>query len=853
MSKILIVYPHGLGDCVLLTPALRKYKQICPDVKISLASLERFGSKVEELLEFTFIDEFLPILLDPWKDVKSYNEYLDNIKELEKSVKYKYLGKYDNIITLPLKRQPGFKMHKIFRAADELGIKFDKIEELATELTFRQDYAKKAMEYFSQYDKPWLILHNKAGNPPKEFGSDIIEKMMNEMFNQFTVFEFGRKSCSRSIELPEDDMRFSKALIAYADFVCAIDSVVMHIAGTFRKNLLAMFKSTPVHQAIPLFGNVQIVGSDNNLTEITNWNKYRQDILNYFNIQDKNIGQVLVTGTGHSGGNWVTEIINLSGKYRFTEFVEDRTLFSYDTLPPAYGTKLAIENYGVNIRNLKRLLDTNSNLKIVYTLRHPVDNCLSMIYRAIPAEENETFSGRWLDYHPTGTTIGAVKDIEYSQMILDFLKSEYPDRVLVVKLEDLIRNTEREVDKICEFLDIPKNEKMLEAYKYSRNPHHAKRYEGKLDIKQAEVRKHLDTAYNGFFRDKQGLVQLIEKVLSPIVSDFGYKETDNSRASWSTTSKYLKLPDFYYQNNNYWAHMITSKCNAECEYCLVNGRGPHVRQIELSGKKILEWWNNVEHPNGWPLSFMARETTMHPDIVEIINNIDGYCVTLTTNCVGSFYTEGFEKQFKPQPSTKLRINTSYHPHALEPEKYIERIKRFRDAGFHVGQTMFVYTPEVVEKYGDRIRKVQEELELESPPYLGFWNEEDRYKAAPCPENLMPNENYHDQEMALKQCGIDDYDLYRKWCGQAKPKTVYCPHALMCLLVSPAGRIYHCHYRMYYDIQPICDIKNFKPIENIEQLKCNFHGYTNWCDYPRLRRAIKIFKVEGIKWLEEIKS
>jgi len=850
-QSLLVVYPHGLGDHVLLTPALRKYSKLHPDTKITIASLSRFGPKVEQLLGgLPYIHSFLPDLPDPWNDFKSYEE---GIKFIKQRIVYNFIGKFDEVKLILHKPREGFLHHKIFRTAFELGVSFDSIDELATELAVDDEYLLKAQEFVKDYDRPLLVLHNKAGNPPKEIPEDVLEKIVNDTYSKFTVLEFGKKSTSHSIEVPEDDFNFTKALISIADQVCAIDSVVMHIAGAFRKDLLAIFLCTPVHQAIPLFGNVHIAGNDSPLTEIRNWENYRQDLLRYFDLVPTTKGQVLITGTGHSGGNWVTEIVNLSGEYKFTEAVEDRNLFSYNVLPDGYATKLAIENYFVNIKNLDRLLKANPNLKIIYTMRHPVDNCLSMIYRAIPAEENEKFSGNWIDYHPTGTRIGAIKDIEYSQMILDFLKEKYNDRVLVVKLEDLIEDTEGEVDKICKFLEIPKNSKMLEAYKYSRNPHHEKRYNKKLDKKQAEIRKHLDTVYDGFFKNKKNLVDHITKILQPIVRDFGYVDVDNSNADWKPTSKYLKLPDYYYQNNNYWAHMITSKCNAECEYCLVNGRGPHKRQIELSGKRILEWWNNIEHPNGWPLSFMARETTMHPDIVEIINNIDGYYVTLTTNCVGSFYTKGFEKRFKPQPSTKLRINTSYHPHALEPEKYIERIKRFRDAGFHVGQTMFVYTPEVMEKWGDRIKKVQEELELESPPYLGFWNDKDRYKAKPCPENLMPNEKYHDQEMALKQCGIDDYDLYRKWCGQSEPKTVYCPHALMCLLVSPAGRIYHCHYRMYYDKQPICDIKNFQPIKNIEQLKCNFHGMTNWCDYPRLRRAIQIFKAEGINWLEEIKS
>ncbi|MHA1591704.1 MAG: hypothetical protein ACTSUP_04470, partial [Candidatus Heimdallarchaeaceae archaeon] len=286
MKSLLIIYPHGLGDCVMLIPAVRKLKKLFPDLHIALASQRRFGSTVEELLEFTYFDEFLPILSDPWENVDSYDKYLANINELDSLVKYEYLGKYDSIKTLPLLRQPSFKMHKIFRAADELGVSFDRVEELITELTVREDYLKKAEEFLLKYKRPILILHNKAGNPPKQVPDETLQKMSDDIFKDFTILEFGRKSTKRSIEIPEDDMRFTKALVVLSDIVCAIDSVVMHIAGAFRKDLLAMFTVTPVHQAIPLFGNVQIVGNDNELTEIRNWDYYKQEIIKHFNSID---------------------------------------------------------------------------------------------------------------------------------------------------------------------------------------------------------------------------------------------------------------------------------------------------------------------------------------------------------------------------------------------------------------------------------------------------------------------------------------------------------------------------------------------------------------------------------------
>ena len=43
MKKMMILYPHGLGDCILLTPAIREYKKQTGN-HISVVTLERFRS-----------------------------------------------------------------------------------------------------------------------------------------------------------------------------------------------------------------------------------------------------------------------------------------------------------------------------------------------------------------------------------------------------------------------------------------------------------------------------------------------------------------------------------------------------------------------------------------------------------------------------------------------------------------------------------------------------------------------------------------------------------------------------------------------------------------------------------------
>ena len=41
MKDLLILYPHGLGDCILLTPAIREFYYKTGN-KVHIATLERF-------------------------------------------------------------------------------------------------------------------------------------------------------------------------------------------------------------------------------------------------------------------------------------------------------------------------------------------------------------------------------------------------------------------------------------------------------------------------------------------------------------------------------------------------------------------------------------------------------------------------------------------------------------------------------------------------------------------------------------------------------------------------------------------------------------------------------------------
>lgn len=294
-----------------------------------------------------------------------------------------------------------------------------------------------------------------------------------------------------------------------------------------------------------------------------------------------------------------------------------------------------------------------------------------------------------------------------------------------------------------------------------------------------------------------------------------------------------KLPSHYSHERCYWAHMITLRCSAKCPFCILNGRGKRIAQKEMSGKEVLEWWNGVKHQPGQKLSLIGGEPTLHPDIIEIVNGLKNYNITMTTNCKSPFYNNpDFHKVFKIHPTSTLRINTTFHPHHLSADEYLAIIKKWRKASYFVDQTSFVYTPEVMERYSDDIKKVSADISMTAGSFLGFYNDQNGFDSPFDPENLMPNESYHDQVRIKERCGLTDLDAYRHICGQATGKEAQCWHPRRSLIIGPNGDYYHCHYKMYYGIGPVCNVKDFKPVPD-KAVGCRHYGLCNWCDVPRV--------------------
>lgn len=296
----------------------------------------------------------------------------------------------------------------------------------------------------------------------------------------------------------------------------------------------------------------------------------------------------------------------------------------------------------------------------------------------------------------------------------------------------------------------------------------------------------------------------------------------------------MKLPENYHTTFCYWAQLVTLRCNGGCPYCILDRRGKHIeRNNELSGVQILNFWNSIEHRQGQRLSLIGGETTLHRDFIEIVNNLEGYTITVTTNCKTPFFKDtNLIDKLKPRTNSTLRMNTTFHPHHITANEYIAAIKRLKDKDFFVDQTSYVLYPDYPEEYQQAVAKVAEEIDIYDSPYMGFWSKEKGFDAEPCPENNEMKEDYCGKSDPAVLCGIINFEAYRDMCGQSERRHCICWHPMNALIIDPEGWYYPCHYRLYYAIDPICHIDDFRPSKR-KDMECEKYGFCNWCDIPHI--------------------
>ena len=231
--------------------------------------------------------------------------------------------------------------------------------------------------------------------------------------------------------------------------------------------------------------------------------------------------KILVTGTGRGGTNLVTELIRYMKIVIFTPQVEDRSFFDSSILSNNYGTKLAVDNMKFNVLNIKKMMDNNHDLFVVFSLRHPIDNALSKIVRGQPQSKGGDSTTE--ERAPDGTIEGAVAAIQFMYEIYLYLQENYPERLLVVKMEDLILEPKATAERVCDYFNTKFNDDILDFHKNVRNNYQKRRYGNDL-VKNVKLYTDLNNNFDGHFKNKNEIVVQLNEGLKDIIIGLDYEQ-----------------------------------------------------------------------------------------------------------------------------------------------------------------------------------------------------------------------------------------------------------------------------------------------------------------------------------------
>jgi len=224
---------------------------------------------------------------------------------------------------------------------------------------------------------------------------------------------------------------------------------------------------------------------------------------------------VLIFSCGRTGTNMLLESLRGSSMLRATTVTEDKQVFRECRSLPSYYLSKCDTVYVDNVEQVAALLNKNQDLKILWTIRDIRDMALSKIYRGQPGNDSPVVAD-------DATFDGCIDDISRMAMFYRYVVENFADRMMLVKVEDMVLEYDDTIALICSFCNIKFEDNMRNFVGRYRNKHQAQRYSN-LDKSQVELYKRKHEIYNGFFKTHDiDLENLFDK-LHIYLQEFGYE------------------------------------------------------------------------------------------------------------------------------------------------------------------------------------------------------------------------------------------------------------------------------------------------------------------------------------------
>lgn len=235
---MLILYPHGLGDCILLTPALRKYYNTFNE-KVNVAILKRFESS-EIFNHCPYIDNVYYVS-DPWNDFKrspDWNAVIDECK------------KFDDKTTMFILH----KGHKIIDSSKCLSVELKDDNDFKTEIFISDEDKKQAKAIIhslvGKNDYGFIQtntgINGKTNATYKDLDENFGEKWLLENTDVKHFIEIGK-----SFSALDYNINIQFEIMNRARHVVLPDSVFYHACGALNKKVdCVTFKRKDVYERV---------------------------------------------------------------------------------------------------------------------------------------------------------------------------------------------------------------------------------------------------------------------------------------------------------------------------------------------------------------------------------------------------------------------------------------------------------------------------------------------------------------------------------------------------------------------------------------------------------------------------
>jgi len=226
---------------------------------------------------------------------------------------------------------------------------------------------------------------------------------------------------------------------------------------------------------------------------------------------------ILILSCGRTGTNILLETLRGSSVLRATPIAEDKNVVRRGQISYKNYLSKCDTAYVDDLNQVKSLMDNNPDLLILWTIRDLRDTALSKIYRGQPGNDTPILSD-------DATFEGCLEDIGWMKQVYDYIKKNYPNRITLVKMEDMILNFKETTQAVCKFCGIPYEDEMenfVSRYRGTVKTTKGKRYKT-LDKGQVALYKRRDEIYDGFYKDHPIDLDALFEQLGVYASEFGY-------------------------------------------------------------------------------------------------------------------------------------------------------------------------------------------------------------------------------------------------------------------------------------------------------------------------------------------